>query len=217
MRIPWLGGEREWYLCSTHSYLVSELPGYILGRDRVELMDCWNSSSWLPGPFLYTQWLDKQCGLGEGSHTVQGCGGGGEGLPRPTVGILLCSSFPPLTACALLWRERVLTETQKPRLLLTGSLAVWMKVKMEASAPIFYISGTYRNSLWFRAVDQDVLSSVHSSTAHLYSSSGLALTSEEKCDRKSTKDTRIEFSKATGPQYFLYAEWLTFLWLTFSR
>lgn len=41
MRIPWLGGEREWYLCSTHSYLVSELPGYILGRDRVELMDCW--------------------------------------------------------------------------------------------------------------------------------------------------------------------------------
>lgn len=41
MRIYWLGGEREWYLCSTHSCLVSELLGYILGKDRVELMDCW--------------------------------------------------------------------------------------------------------------------------------------------------------------------------------
>lgn len=153
MRIPWLGGEREWYLCSTHSYLVSELSGYILGRDRVELMDCWNSSSLLPGPFLYTQWLDKQCGLGEGGHSVQGCWGGGKELPRLIMRILLCSLFPPLTACALLWRKHVLTETQKPRLLLTGSLAVGMKVKREASAPIFYILGTYRNNLWFRAMD----------------------------------------------------------------
>lgn len=37
--IPWLGGEREWYLCSTHSCLVSELLGCILGRDSGELMD----------------------------------------------------------------------------------------------------------------------------------------------------------------------------------
>lgn len=55
-RIPWLGGEREWYLCSTHSCLVSELLGCILGRDSGELMDWWAEFIFLTSgvpPYIY--------------------------------------------------------------------------------------------------------------------------------------------------------------------